>query len=46
MIANPAHRVMAAIGAPYGWTKNPAKGVAKRRAKRKAQTIARRKNRE
>lgn len=42
MIANPAHRIMAAIGAPYGWKNNPAKGVAKRRAKRKAQRLARR----
>lgn len=43
-IINPAHRIMAAIDAPYGWSRdeNRAAGASKRRAKRKAQTRARR----
>lgn len=46
MEKNPAHRIMEAIGAPYGYTPEPReKGVAKRRAKRRAQRVARRANR-
>lgn len=45
-MVNPAHRVMAAIGAPYGWSPEPHdKGIEKRKAKRRAKRVARRANR-
>lgn len=42
---NPAHRIMAALGAPYGWErKDPARGIAKRRKLRKVARASRRYN--
>lgn len=42
---NPAHRIMAALGLPYGWErKGSPRGAAKRRKARKVARASRRYN--
>lgn len=44
-LSNPAHRIMAVLGCPFGWSSNgPAKGIEKRRKARKASRASRRFN--